>query len=123
MKLKTFTGYSKCGGIEYTFKLPITRIVCPKCRGNGTHVNPSVDGHGLTAEDFADDPDFAESYFSGVFDVVCKRCDGLRVVDEIDQDACFTRLSWWKGMIRYYDKIQMQRESWSESYYERMAGA
>jgi len=54
--------------------------VCPVCRGKGTTVNPSIDAHGLTREDFAEDPDFAEMYWSGGFDQPCRACDGLRVV-------------------------------------------
>lgn len=54
--------------------------VCPTCRGKGVHVNPSVDCNGITAEDFAEDPDFAEDYFRGVYDVPCAECGGARVV-------------------------------------------
>lgn len=54
--------------------------VCPTCNGKGTHVNPSIDCNGLTAEDFADDPDFAESYIRGDYDVACYDCGGKRVI-------------------------------------------
>lgn len=54
--------------------------VCPKCEGNGKFVNPSIDSHGISAQEFAEDPDFAEQYFSGVFDKTCDECGGLRVV-------------------------------------------
>jgi hypothetical protein len=63
-------------------------IACPRCGGEGKHVNPSVDGHGLSREDFDEDPDFAENYFAGVYDVTCERCRGLRVVPQLpDPDA------------------------------------
>lgn len=52
-------------------------IICPVCEGDGTTVNPSIDAHGLTHEDFADDPDFAEDYMSVTYDVPCGACDGL----------------------------------------------
>lgn len=51
--------------------------ICPACEGDGHCVNPNIDAHGLTAEDFAEDPDFAEDYFSGVYDVQCRACEGL----------------------------------------------
>lgn len=51
-------------------------IICPACRGEGKGVNPSIDAHGLTAEDFADDPDFADDYCGGTYDVCCAACDG-----------------------------------------------
>jgi len=54
--------------------------VCPLCNGHGTVVNPGIDAGGLTREDFQNDPDFAEEYFSGKYDVTCPQCDGHRVV-------------------------------------------
>ena len=70
------------------FRMPFKYGVCPVCRGKGTHVNPSIDCNGLTAEDFAEDPDFAEDYFSGSYDVQCNGCGGLRVVLAVDEPAC-----------------------------------
>lgn len=58
--------------------------VCGTCEGRGRHVNPSIDGHGLTAEDFADDPDFAENYFRCTCDVPCYECHGQRVTPTSD---------------------------------------
>lgn len=55
-------------------------IVCPVCEGEKTHVTPTVDAGGLTDADFADDPDFAEHYFGGRYDVTCSECAGQRVV-------------------------------------------
>lgn len=54
--------------------------VCPLCMGRGKHVNPSIDAHGLTREDFDEDPDFEESYFRGDYDVRCNLCGGEKVV-------------------------------------------
>ena len=54
--------------------------VCPTCNGKGSHVNPSIDCCGLTGEDFAEDPEFADEYFSGVYDESCRQCGGKRVV-------------------------------------------
>lgn len=51
-------------------------MICPACRGEGTTVNPNIDAHGLTAEDFAEDPDFAESYHRGDYDQSCLACNG-----------------------------------------------
>jgi hypothetical protein len=56
--------------------------VCPTCEGKGSHVNPSIDAHGLTAVDFYEDPDFAESYFRGDYDQPCNECGGRRVVPQ-----------------------------------------
>lgn len=65
-------------------EIPFRWGVCPTCDGKGSHVNPSIDANGLTAEDFYDDPDFAEDYSSGLYDVPCYECGGRRVVPEID---------------------------------------
>jgi hypothetical protein len=54
--------------------------VCPLCQGRGKHVNPSIDCCGITGEDFADDPDFAEEYMAGTYDQTCNQCSGQRVV-------------------------------------------
>jgi hypothetical protein len=51
-------------------------MICPICDGDGTHVNPSIDAHGLSREDFDDDPDFAEDYMRGVYNVACQTCGG-----------------------------------------------
>jgi hypothetical protein len=53
--------------------------VCGLCGGRGSHVNPSIDSHGLSNDDFAEDPDFKEAYFSGAYDVPCACCQGKRV--------------------------------------------
>lgn len=71
-------------GYEVTHHLPAKFEVCDRCRGMGTHVNPAVDGDGIPAHEFAEDPDFAEEYFSGVYDVPCHECDGQRVVKRVD---------------------------------------
>ena len=118
IKLIKVAGYSRCGSIEFTnILLPSKRIVCPQCDGTGKHVNPSIDGHGLTSEDFAEDPDFAESYFSGAYDVRCELCNGNNVIDEIDENACKTKLSWYKGLMRHWNAVQLDRESDAERYF------
>ncbi len=57
-------------------------IICPGCSGEGTCVNPAIDCQGLTAEDFAEDPDFAEDYFSGTYDQRCAACNGAGKITE-----------------------------------------
>ena len=71
---------------EYSFDAPAIRVVCPRCNGEGRHINPGVDEGGLSREDLQD-PDFMEDYLGGVYDVTCSHCKGLRVSDELDWDA------------------------------------
>lgn len=54
--------------------------VCPCCQGRGSVVDPNIDCGGITPDEFADDPDFADSYFSGRYDITCPECRGIRVV-------------------------------------------
>jgi hypothetical protein len=65
-------------------EIPFVWAVCDLCRGKGSHVNPSIDCNGLTGEDFDEDPDFAESYMRGDYDVQCGQCNGRRVVPELN---------------------------------------
>lgn len=73
-------------GDEEEHQFPIKFEVCPVCEGTGSHVNPDIDAHGLSREDFDNDPGFEEDYFSGVYDVSCNRCHGKRVVPEINRE-------------------------------------
>ena len=56
--------------------------VCGRCRGEGTHTNPSIDGNGLPPE-YLDDDEFMEGYMSGVYDVTCHECKGNKIVYEL----------------------------------------
>lgn len=70
---------------EYT-EVRCVYDVCPTCNGRGRYVNPSIDSHGLTAEDFAEDPDFARAYRCGTYDITCVTCSGKRVVPVPDKE-------------------------------------
>lgn len=72
-------------GELYQAEVAAEFIVCQRCEGHGTHVDPNVDGSGLTPDDLADE-DFREEYFRGDYDVKCFRCDGERVVPRIHFD-------------------------------------
>ncbi len=65
-----------------TMVVPFHYVVCQTCEGRGSHVNPDIDRQGLSSEDFAEDPDFRDSYFDGSYDVTCYGCSGRRVVPE-----------------------------------------
>ena len=69
-----------------TIMLPTVYTVCHVCRGEGTHVNPSIDAGGLSPDDFHDDPGFEGAYFAGLYDQTCNYCQGLRVVQTPDWD-------------------------------------
>lgn len=73
---------------EDELKLPARYEVCRRCDGKGTHVNPAVDGHGISPEEFVEDPDFEEAYFSGRYDVNCYECSGKCVVLVVYEELC-----------------------------------
>jgi hypothetical protein len=78
-------------------------------------VNPQIDAGGLTYEDFHEDPDFEERYFSGAYDITCPSCSGDRV-EAIPQFP-----EWLQKLIEERDK-----EEWdhiSETCAERAMGA
>jgi len=68
--------------LNFLEALPVEHVlhlqweVCDTCNGKGSHVNPSIDAHGLSSEDFDEDPEFREEYFSGTYDVPCYECGG-----------------------------------------------
>lgn len=68
-------------------EIPAEYVVCNICEGKGKHVNPNIDAHGITQDEFDDDPEFRENYFAGVYDVTCYGCGGKRVVPVVSQHA------------------------------------
>lgn len=74
------------GNDDEDLLIPARYEVCETCSGKGKHVNPSIDaGHGITQEEFDEDPDFRESYVRGDYDVQCVECKGQRVVPVMDE--------------------------------------
>jgi len=61
-------------------------VVCGLCGGEGKHVAPGIDAGGLSREDLDNDPEFAEAYMRGDYDVPCVRCKGLRVIRADDAE-------------------------------------
>jgi DnaJ-class molecular chaperone len=61
----------------------VSRQICPACRGRGSHVNPAIDAAGISSQDFADDPEFADDYMAGMYDQPCNKCNGSgKITDE-----------------------------------------
>jgi len=85
-------------------EIPAIYEVCGTCDGKGSHVNPSIDSHGLSREDFDDDPDFAEDYFSGVYDIACNECHGRRVSPDVN----------WEKLN---PELKKYVENWIEDFY------
>jgi len=85
---------------HFDVELPWKWSVCTTCRGEGRHVNPSIDCGGISAQDFHDDPDFADEYMRGTYDQDCTRCAGKRVVPAVDVDAMSSELmALWEAQV------------------------
>lgn len=69
-------------GYERKIRLPAVAVVCDRCNGEGTHVNPAIDGHGLTWEEIDElgGDEFMDDYLGGVYDVSCEECNGERII-------------------------------------------
>ena len=40
--------------VLYGERFPAKYVVCPRCHGAGTHVNPAIDGNGIGSEEMAE---------------------------------------------------------------------
>lgn len=109
----TTTIYSEAedGGIlEEKVEVPFEFIVCTLCNGKGTHVNPSIDAHGLTREDFEEDPEFHESYFSGFYDISCNLCGGSNVIPKcLDPKVQESIDEARRESQQYHDEVEAER--------------
>lgn len=117
--------YTTQADTELSFKYPSKFEVCDRCRGHGKYVNPNVDGNGISQEDFDNDPDFRDNYFSGAYDVTCYECKGERVTSIVDRARCsprqLSRLVRIEDQQEYYDRLDWELAQ--ESHMERMMGA
>ncbi len=114
----------KCGGegvSEIEVEFPAKYQVCGVCDGKGKVVNPAIDSNGLTQEDFDEDPDFRENYFSGMYDIECPHCHGKRVVPSINRLALNENQK--RALKIYDDNVKDELEFESQCRMERMMGA
>ena len=75
--MSTITFYAD----DIELEIPAKYELCQRCRGKGTHVNPAIDGNGLSQEDMDEaGPEFFDDYMAGVYDVACYACKGRTTV-------------------------------------------
>lgn len=114
METKQFTVWctdDQDNDFEQVITLPVKFKVCNRCRGSGTIVNPNIDSNGINLDHFDDDPDFREAYFSGVYDIACPTCKGLRVESVVDKENADPSL-----LKLYQDDRQSKYEAERERY-------
>lgn len=97
-------------------QITTAKEVCPTCRGEGTHVNPSIDGNGITADEWNYEwgEEEKEMYLSGGYDVVCNHCGGKNVIDVPDETH--------PNYPAYYAYMEAEWEMQAEMEAERRAG-
>lgn len=105
--------YENDDGEEQTHDLPATVEVCDRCGGRGVH-DPDGFSAGFSADDFAQDPDFAEDYMRGTYDVRCTECHGRNVVlvvdrDRADKDVLATMDQWCDDEHAYRAEVAAER--------------
>ena len=86
----TFTHVAR-SGLEFTIVVPGKRSVCPECDGSGVTLCDGLRGVALSSQEFFEDPDFAERYYGGHYDVKCDHCNGNNVVVDPDEDRMTKR--------------------------------
>jgi len=104
---------------------PMKFVVCPTCNGKGTHVNPSIDAHGITSDEWDRDWSYEdrEMYMSGFYNVPCYGCNGKRVMPEINTDL-YRFSEELKEIKELVDRnIADERSYIRECMMERMMGA
>ena len=106
-------------GEEITHTVPCEFVVCPRCHGEGKHVNPAIDGNGITQSEMDElGQDFLDDYMGGGYDVTCSECGGKRVGPEID---------WSKvdpALVEAYERQQREEDEYQQTCaMERAMGA
>lgn len=119
MKPICFTVEDEITGEEVEHKLPAKWVICDRCRGNGKHVNPNVDGHGISREEFDEDPDFEEAYFAGRYDVRCEADCNDGKVPAVDEENLTEAM---KKTYERYLKLQDEEARYrtEDAYTRRM---
>lgn len=88
---------------EFPVSFPTKMDVCWTCGGKGSYVNPAIDASGLSSDDLYDDPDFADDYWGGRYDVTCGTCHGNNTVPVVDEDSFEMKNKIIEVPIRDYD--------------------
>lgn len=104
-------------GLEEEVAVPCHFEVCSTCDGRGRYVNPSIDAHGITAEEWDRDWSYEErqEYLSGGYDVTCATCGGRRV-EPVPNKAGLTERQ--KAAVAYAE--EGQRDRVEDAYIRRM---
>jgi hypothetical protein len=91
-------------------EFPAKYEVCGACRGTGTQLCEGLRGADVT-EDLREDPDFAEDYRAGVYDVQCERCGGRTTELVVDVDRLTPeQKARWDSHLQYLAICRADRD-------------
>lgn len=111
------------GDDERSVTFPAVYVVCDVCEGKGKHVDPAIDAHGITEDEYSTwSIDEQEAYFHGGYDIDCMTCKGRRVLAVINEDAIVNPVL-IKELVAYNEQLRENDESESIARHERMMGA
>jgi len=119
---------AELGEEGWAHQFPLAFVVCDTCSGKGKIVNPSVecDGGGFTQSEWNEacyeDPDFADDYFSGVYDIACPECSGQRVIPWVNEELVKNNPDWKKVRKRIDELQRMEAEDAAMREAERRFG-
>ena len=105
--------------------LPCKVDWCSACDGTGKRSKYDIQGYDIDAmitDEYGNtDYDFKESYFNGRTDVACDCCNGTKITNIVDEDAC-NEIQ--KAIIKeHYECIDAEIQFAEESAAERRFGA
>lgn len=105
---------------EDEHELPAVWAICSRCEGEGKHVNPNVDGHGISAEEWEQewDKESREGYFRGDYDVTCEaRCKDGKVLEVAGDDQLSPEQQLFAK--RYAEQLEERAQSDAEDRHTR----
>lgn len=106
---------------ETELELPAKNEVCSRCEGYGTHDHPDIGGNGITASEWGEwDQDDRETYLNGGYDVTCEECNGAKVVQVPDEEACDAEQL--KALQRWNDQQEADAAYDAQCAHERRMG-
>ena len=106
-----FSHISPKTGWEFTVTVPGKRMLCEECDGTGRVLCDGLRGHAFSSEELFEDPDFAEGYFGGDYDVKCDECHGEKVVVGPDEERMTKRqlFLWGHFLARNFNDMMEAR--------------
>lgn len=103
----------------YGLTVPAKWEVCDRCRGEGHHTNPAIDGNGITQDEMDElGDDFREDYMSGVYDIPCEECHGERLIMVIEEGRATP-----EQIKEYMELVQEEADYRAECRAEQRMGA